>query len=113
MRFFYKLALSLRTNSAATWPIRSNLELTTLSDITRFSIYRTTINHFYRSTMTTRPRFIKELLARPLPLLTPPHLSDKSNPPYSVDIQNQIADLQCHPLLESAVSFESKGPADI
>jgi hypothetical protein len=54
--------------------------------------------------MAGRPLFIEELLGRPLPLLTPPRLSDKSNPPYSVDIQNQIADLQCHPLLESAVS---------
>jgi hypothetical protein len=54
--------------------------------------------------MAPRPLFITGLLGRPLPLLTPPRLSDKSNPPFSVDIQNQIADLQCHPLLESAVS---------
>jgi len=55
--------------------------------------------------MTARPPFVKELLDRPLPLLTPPGLSDKANPPYSVDIRNQIADLQCHPLLESSVSL--------
>jgi hypothetical protein len=48
-----------------------------------------------------------------VPLLTPPRLSDKSNPPYSNDIRNQIADLQCHPLLESAVSFIFSAPADI
>jgi len=59
-----------------------------------------------------RPSFIKELLDRPLPLLHPPHLSDKHNPPYSVDIRNQIADLQCHPLLESSVSV-IEDPADI
>jgi len=55
--------------------------------------------------MPDRPLFIKELLDRPLPQLTPPRLSDKSNPPYSVVIRNQIADLQCHPLLESAVGL--------
>jgi hypothetical protein len=47
--------------------------------------------------MTARPTFVRQLLDRPLPLLTPPRLSDKSNPPYSNDIRNQIADLQCHP----------------
>jgi len=52
-----------------------------------------------------RPSFIEALLDRPLPPLTPLHLSDKSNPPYSVDIRNQIADLQCHPLLEASVSL--------
>lgn len=54
--------------------------------------------------MSSRPNFVSELLNRPLPALTPPRLTDKSNPPYSVDIQNKIADLKCHPLLESAVS---------
>jgi hypothetical protein len=63
--------------------------------------------------MTARPTFVRQLLDRPLPQLTPPRLSDRSNPPYSVDIRNRIADLQCHPLLESAVSFIFSAPADI
>jgi len=63
--------------------------------------------------MTARPTFVRQLLDRPLPQLTPPRLSDKANPPYSVDIRAQIADLQCHPLLESAVSFIFSAPADI
>jgi hypothetical protein len=54
--------------------------------------------------MVDRPSFVTDLLNRPLPQLTPPKLTDKSNPPYSTDIQSQIADLKCHPLLESAVS---------
>jgi hypothetical protein len=53
--------------------------------------------------MSTRPDMVKELLERPLPQLTPPKLTDKSNPPYSTKIRNEIADLQCHPLLESSV----------
>ena len=54
--------------------------------------------------MSTRPAFVQTLLDRPLPELTPPRLSDSSNPPYSTDIRAQIADLRCHPLLESVVS---------
>lgn len=50
-----------------------------------------------------RPSFISDLLARPLPQLTPPKLTDASNPPYSAPIRAQIADLGCHPLLESAL----------
>ena len=55
--------------------------------------------------MSTRPDFVAALIDRPLPQLTPPRLSDKSNPPYSVDLQNEIADLKCHPLLEATVSM--------
>ena len=54
--------------------------------------------------MPPRPRFVDELLQRPLPPLTPAGLSDTRNPPFSQEYQNQIADLHCHPLLESAVS---------
>jgi hypothetical protein len=51
-----------------------------------------------------RPSFVEELLSRSLPPLTPAKLSDKNNTPYSKDLQNSIADLKCHPALESAVS---------
>ena len=59
----------------------------------------------YSSGIMSRPAFIQTLLDRPLPPLTPAGLSDKSNPPYSTAIQNQIADLKCHPLLESVVGL--------
>ena len=56
------------------------------------------------SNMTAdRPSFVAQLLSRPLPPLTPTRLTDHSNPPWREDIQSQIADLKCHPLLESAV----------
>jgi hypothetical protein len=55
--------------------------------------------------MSARPAFVADLLGRRLPQLTPPRLTDSQNPPYSTIIRNQIADLQCHPLLESAVSL--------
>lgn len=52
----------------------------------------------------SRPAFIdKYLLKRPLPELIPPKLSITQNPPYSESIRNQIAELKCHPLLESAL----------
>jgi hypothetical protein len=51
----------------------------------------------------SRPGFIAELEARPLPLLAPPKLTDSSNPPYSPSARSAIADLKCHPLLESAL----------
>lgn len=54
--------------------------------------------------MSARPPFVQILYDRPLPELTPPRLTDSSNPPYSTDVRAQIADLGCHPLLESAVS---------
>lgn len=57
--------------------------------------------------MSSRPAFVQTLLERPLPELTPPRLTDSSNPPYSTDMRAQIADLQCHPLLESVVSLGS------
>jgi hypothetical protein len=50
-----------------------------------------------------RPAWVAELLNRPLPRLTPPKLSDTRNPPYSTNLQSQIADASCHPLLESAL----------
>lgn len=54
---------------------------------------------------SSRPTFIDEqLLKRPLPELVPPKLSPTQNPPYSETIRNEIAELKCHPLLESAVS---------
>jgi len=55
--------------------------------------------------MESRPPFVEELLKRSLPELTPSHLSDSENPPFSTEVRNKIADLQCHPLLESAVSL--------
>ncbi|WWD20483.1 hypothetical protein CI109_104959 [Kwoniella shandongensis] len=52
--------------------------------------------------MTDRPSFVSDLLHRPLPALTPSKLSDGNNTPYRKDLQDSIADLKCHPALESA-----------
>ena len=55
-----------------------------------------------------RPAFVSnELLARPLPELVPPKLSPSQNPPFSTEVQSKIADLKCHPALESAVRGRS------
>nr|XP_031857316.1 uncharacterized protein CI109_007264 [Kwoniella shandongensis]KAA5524388.1 hypothetical protein CI109_007264 [Kwoniella shandongensis] len=53
--------------------------------------------------MTDRPSFVSDLLHRPLPALTPSKLSDGNNTPYRKDLQDSIADLKCHPALESAL----------
>lgn len=58
--------------------------------------------------MSTRPPFIDEiLLARPLPPLVPKGLSPTQNPVYSEEARSKIADLKCHPALESAVRLAS------
>ena len=60
-----------------------------------------------RIKMPDRPGFVQQLLDRPLPPLTPPKLGDTSNSPYHLKIQSEIADLKCHPALESAVSHRT------
>lgn len=51
----------------------------------------------------SRPKYINELLARPLAPLKPHAMTESSNPPYSTSIQSQIADGHYHPLLESVL----------
>jgi hypothetical protein len=52
----------------------------------------------------SRPPFVDEiLLARPLPPLVPKGLSPTQNPVYSTEARSKIADLRCHPALESCV----------
>lgn len=77
------------------------------------SIAISIIQSYISLAMSSRPDFIAELIRRPLPALTPPRLTDKSNPPFSVHLQNQIADLKCHPLLESAVSVWRSSKAEL
>ncbi|KAK8847659.1 hypothetical protein IAR55_005518 [Kwoniella newhampshirensis] len=53
--------------------------------------------------MSKRPTFVDDLVNRPLPALTPARLSDENNTPYKKEWQDSIADLKCHPALESAL----------
>lgn len=103
-------ALSRESRSSATFAICNRQSYTFLnSQFSHFSIQRSdSLYYLYRrKSMSARPTFVdEELLKRPLPELVPPKLSPTQNPPYAEGIRNKIAELKCHPLIESAVGLD-------